>query len=666
MITAGYYISAVKKLRKGEAEMRKNIKFLTITASLILSSVLLLGCGMTVLTKAPVGGSEYASGEVWSGTSGGMIDNTPTSQSEMAKKFDAFNIVTVDEKGKNILTICSDEQYEEFETSRKNGERFFITEEELYFLVNNSAQLYFKYDEIILTRARELPSYIETVSDCIADYADTDIHITADHMTTSESQNYNNILRGIYDIIVYRVGLFDSRLLTGSLYSCMYSGRYGGFTEFGFSKRTENALTVYCEKANGLVLDGGEIAELPQYKTEMEWMCEYGTNLMKPDDKTVLRASEYTTLCFDRNLISVTSISASGGLKNVFPEAGVTYTWDEYYKSIMHGKFDIYTHITEDEAGKRTATLFTKEQADGLLAMRDAGTRIPLTCGEVKYIINDSVSLCLECDEIILTRANWYYRTLSPVTLKTYREKIKSGEGLSEAEYNDLMNTAYVTAMTRLITLDAGFLGASLISDLSEMRDNERLFFDSESSPRNIFVMIPGSDAPKDIDSYKELIGSEYVIYRQKARAVVSSDLKTAKSAAELTIKYPLVISDTRNREIYCMDDQGMTKLYPVYELTDVRKWVYSQEEFRAIVKAEMPYYDFDRASIHLPAEQYAKISEDMTFEELINTYGIPYNGYTSGFWTGRYITDKGETVTVYFGGSDKEIKIIGVILPKK
>ena len=68
----------------------------------------------------------------------------------------------------------------------------------------------------------------------------------------------------------------------------------------------------------------------------------------------------------------------------------------------LQQKFSVYQTEAERD-GKRTLTLFTREQTERLLAVRENGERTPLSYDEILFLINDSIRLYERCDEIVLT-----------------------------------------------------------------------------------------------------------------------------------------------------------------------------------------------------------------------------------------------------------------------
>lgn len=71
----------------------------------------------------------------------------PTAQELLQKKFDAYNTVT-EEDGKRVVTIFSEEQIADIRTRRENGEWFWLSSEEMLYLINDTVKLFEEYDVV--------------------------------------------------------------------------------------------------------------------------------------------------------------------------------------------------------------------------------------------------------------------------------------------------------------------------------------------------------------------------------------------------------------------------------------------------------------------------------------------------------------------------------------
>ena len=88
------------------------------------------------------------------------------------------------------------------------------------------------------------------------------------------------------------------------------------------------------------------------------------------------------------------------------PEQAEPYSEDSFESNaanlaslaVLRAKFDVYSH----EEGNGTVRLFTSEQVEAFLKSEDSEERKYLTYDEVLFLINDSVRLYHENDEILM------------------------------------------------------------------------------------------------------------------------------------------------------------------------------------------------------------------------------------------------------------------------
>ena len=113
------------------------------TAALVAGFVSLL-CGSILLLSFLHGGSASNQGAFL------MPDAAvapPTAQELLQKKFEIYNTVT-EEDGKSVVTIFSEEQIEDIRTRRENGEWFWLSGEEMLYLINDTVKLFETYDVV--------------------------------------------------------------------------------------------------------------------------------------------------------------------------------------------------------------------------------------------------------------------------------------------------------------------------------------------------------------------------------------------------------------------------------------------------------------------------------------------------------------------------------------
>lgn len=197
----------------------KKHTFPTIVICILLASVLLLtGCIYAVMddkgTPKPYTTEIAEQIVAENSTDNSIIDpEPPVPQSEMQKKFGVYLHET--DSG---VRIFSEEQYDELKAVRDRGERIPLTYDEVLYLISDSINLYFKYDEITLTNAIK-------DSVCLGrahETADTDdLRIVSYHGDYSEYsstleemqqayQRYDEIKREIGQLLFYRFSMHDA------------------------------------------------------------------------------------------------------------------------------------------------------------------------------------------------------------------------------------------------------------------------------------------------------------------------------------------------------------------------------------------------------------------------------------------------------------------------
>ena len=289
----------------------KNSKIIIIAASLVLAAALAL-CGCV-----------YLIGDVTDETRGydpdemtlpSVIEETPSAQSELQKKFGAYGREETGERGERIFRLFTEEQIEESLTLRKNGERRMLTYEEILFLINDSIRMYFEYDKIILTdyichthdknptspidfemmlnnnRYRRCEVYTYEYIDLIpyhGDYSDKTSY--ADALAT-----YHKMIEDIRTIILERLRIHD----TGSDSYCL------------LSPLNENDYP----RLYGILLDGGNISDAEKYETVLNNTIKQSmTNkeLVAAEDKyPLVRMTEQYEPKLNKPQVSIYYISA--------------------------------------------------------------------------------------------------------------------------------------------------------------------------------------------------------------------------------------------------------------------------------------------------------------------------------------------------------------------
>lgn len=123
--------------------MKRNTVIIIKTTSLVLAFMLLLGVGIMSLSFSHSGVKPNDSNFL----PPDLAVKAPTSQELLQKKFNAYNTVT-EEDGKRVVTIFSEEQIADIRTRRENGEWFWLSSEEMLYLINDTVKLFEEYDVV--------------------------------------------------------------------------------------------------------------------------------------------------------------------------------------------------------------------------------------------------------------------------------------------------------------------------------------------------------------------------------------------------------------------------------------------------------------------------------------------------------------------------------------
>ncbi len=138
--------------------MKKEVRFLISVASILLiSSLVLAGC-MQVISESKYEPKDYdmdiVSQTVTEKGDGNIIENNPTPQNDMQKKFAEMSLIS--ESGKSITVISEDYLNRYWEENKNNS--VALTAAEVLYIIQDSIKIYFEYDECILIGNQELES----------------------------------------------------------------------------------------------------------------------------------------------------------------------------------------------------------------------------------------------------------------------------------------------------------------------------------------------------------------------------------------------------------------------------------------------------------------------------------------------------------------------------
>ncbi len=191
--------------------MKGNKKFfMIVTSLLILSSLVLTGC-MYAISSNDKGAKQYDLDVMENVTdndseSDGVFGEGILPQKELQEKFGIY-IHT----NENTATVFSEEQYAVLKSLREKGVRTPLTYDEVLFLINDSINLYFTYEEIKLTNAVcdgiSHNLYLSTNAETIRPY-----HGDFSEFPSLDKgyQQYEKMIEDIFSIIYYRIYMHDA------------------------------------------------------------------------------------------------------------------------------------------------------------------------------------------------------------------------------------------------------------------------------------------------------------------------------------------------------------------------------------------------------------------------------------------------------------------------
>lgn len=330
-------------------------------------------------------------------------------------------------------------------------------------------------------------------------------------------------------------------------------------------------------------------------------------------------------------------------------------------QSDMQKKFAEYS-ITEHVDGGTAQirlTHFTKEQAQSLKARKDGGERFTLSYDEILFIIGDSTQGYFNNTHIVLTNAASYGLIYSERMQKSADHHITCYHGdFSEFEYNtaiqkynEMIADIYDIIIYRIAMLDSDFLSGDLVVTES----GEPYFNDTDGQYKKSF------DNTKK-DNYRNFLASELYNYTKKVEASLSGYYKPDDLAVELKALMLFAnYSVSSEKMIYTVETDCLTQtpLYPTAELIAMRPVIgetkpqNNRSFFEGVAGTFYPEYDSQTPTQNTTDDFLKAINEErlkgMTFKELVDTFGLPYNGATSGLCTGCYYPSDGGMIVIYF-----------------
>ncbi len=330
--------------------MKTNKKTIISAVALVLSFSLLLSVCMVMLScrkepQKPVDDdTSIIQGEA------------PQPQEKLKEKFASFSTQT-EKNGEKTLDVFSDEQFEASLARIKNGERFYLTQEEMLFIIDDSVRMYMENDRVLLNGWDKLPCVEMLVSEKQKTEAETetaaeDFDIECYHGDFTEFLykdavvKYQEMLTDIFHIIIYRFALHDSRFFTAFEAEVRYSGLSGGANIFCFGGEDEvqpgyNALYT-------VMADEGALESTEDYKNAIKKVFNYSIPDCSPD-----RVEEEIGDFLCKYPIFTFSLESKGKIPMAFVSDNVVE--DEGIK-LWRGRFDSETVFpTKELKAKRPA-----------------------------------------------------------------------------------------------------------------------------------------------------------------------------------------------------------------------------------------------------------------------------------------------------------------------
>lgn len=171
----------------------KSTGILVKTSALILGFTLVLGVGILSLSFSH--GGARRNEDTFLTPEHAVAP--PTAQELLQKKFEVYNTVT-EEDGKSVVTIFSEEQITDIRTRRENGEWFWLSSEEMLYLINDTVNLFETYDVV---RVRDLEG-VERVYDR-SNCQNSVFEVIQERARALNSATYVTLYAPEYNIIKY-------------------------------------------------------------------------------------------------------------------------------------------------------------------------------------------------------------------------------------------------------------------------------------------------------------------------------------------------------------------------------------------------------------------------------------------------------------------------------
>lgn len=311
--------------------MRSNKKFLTLVISAVLVSAAVLGtCIYFTGNSHP--SSPYNPDGVDSGAVNKVNSDAPVSQADLQAKFDAYNsneMIQVDDVdgaySYSCLRVFSEEQAAELMTKRQNGERVYLTYDEILFIINDSIRMYNSYDYVFLTDAQKNGITVSNIDVSKDDEAIKCYHGDYSELTYLEAQNtYTKTVEDILSIIRYRIYMHDTRAMKAGIASWTASGVYraGSYPVFeGHDSEYPPGFVYGVRDCILLVLDEGALETEEEHVEILRNLYTVEYNPISSSLTGAVKPTEYNAIAIESRHLGI-ALNNGAALNDVlFPTA---------------------------------------------------------------------------------------------------------------------------------------------------------------------------------------------------------------------------------------------------------------------------------------------------------------------------------------------------------
>ena len=324
--------------------MKQSTSILIKTTLLILIFAITVFSCMMMLSSAHTGETEpidrFSSPEI------GRAD-TPVSQESLEQRFEKYTAVT-EEDGKRVATIFDEETVEEIKTRKSSGEWFYLTTEEMLYLIKDTAELFKAYDIV----------RIYDVNGIIHSYHGMPFYSSTEYLACFGGFDF-----GANDISFdMKTDLFDVALMRVSvLNSAVYAGYY--------NSSDDSRATIVL----------GDLKTAPN--AEDQRVLEFGLNPWSKYDNSKLRPEAELKHCgvwiFDTPFIRFRSDCAELSIGFDPKNAPILYPQNFVFETIGHIKYDqngkvIVAEVYETESRKMIARVRFDSENDPEIIARAA------------------------------------------------------------------------------------------------------------------------------------------------------------------------------------------------------------------------------------------------------------------------------------------------------